>query len=332
MQVILPVAGKGTRMRPHTHTTPKPLVHVAGKPVIDYILDELKELDFVSDLVFITGYMGEEFEEYVRANYDFDMEFVEQETLDGSSGAVKLAEPYIEEDVLVIFTDTIFDVDLEMIEDCEDDGLIWGMEVEDYSRFGIMLTDDNGHLTEMKEKPDKPYTRLANIGMYYCKDYELMYECIQEQYEKGMKSDGEYNFPEAVGMMADRGEKFKVVEADGWYDTGKPETVLSSQRELLKERHKVSGVEDSKVRKYVYVEDGARVKNSVIGPNVSIAEGAVVKNSVVRDSIIGKDSRVEECSLHHSLIGDEALVFGVSGHVNVSDHSEVRVGEYEDNS
>ncbi len=332
MQVIIPVAGKGTRMRPHTHTTPKPLLHVAGKPVIDYILDDLEELDFVSSIVFITGHLGDKFKEHVTENYDFEMHFAEQKTLDGSSGAVKLAEPFIEEDVLVIFADTIFDVDLSDIEDCEVDGMIWGKKVEDYQRFGIMIKDDEGFLKDLKEKPDKPYTRLANIGMYYVKDYEMMYDCIHEQYEKDMKSKGEYNFPEVLGMMAQRGKKFEIAKVQGWYDAGKPKTVLSSQRELLKERHSVGHSKNSNINKPVYIEDGAQVRNSVIGPNVSVAEGALVENCVIEDSVIGSDAEVKDCRLSRSLIGDHALVEGVSGQVNISDHSEVVVGDYENNS
>lgn len=324
MQVILPVAGRGTRMRPHTHTDPKPLLRVAGKRVIDYILDELKELDFVEDITFITGYKGQKFKEYVTEQYDFEMHFEEQTTLDGSSGAIKLAEPHIHDDVLVIFTDTVFDLDLTVIPEVKADGIIWGKKVEDYSRFGIMLTDEQGYLTQMKEKPDKPYTRLANIGVYYVKNHELMYDCIHEQYDKDLKHKGEYNFPEALGMMADRGEKIKVMEADGWYDTGKPETTLASQAELLKKRHHARRAEESEIVGNVYIDDTATVKNCTIGPNVSVSENTVVENCQLENCVIGANSTLEDCELLDSLVGDHVTLKGVTGEVNVGDHSQIR--------
>ncbi len=323
MQVILPVAGRGTRMRPHTNTNPKPLLTVAGKKVIDYILDELRELDFVDDIVFITGYMGEKFEDYVQQYEEFEMSFVEQEELDGSAGAVKLARPFIDQDVLVIFTDTVFDVDLSIIPDVKADGVVWGQKVENYSRFGIMATDENDYLTDLKEKPNKPYSRLANIGVYYVRDHELMYDCIDEQYEKGMTKDGEYNFPETVGMMAENGEKIKVLEADGWYDTGKPGTTLASQEQLLQRRHKASRAEDSEIRGDVYIDDTATVKDCTIGPNVSICANTTVKNSTLQHCIVGEDAELRDCDLTDSIVGNEVELTGVQGSVNIGDHSSV---------
>ncbi|MFC1648958.1 sugar phosphate nucleotidyltransferase [Nanoarchaeota archaeon] len=330
MQVIIPVAGKGTRMRPHTHTIPKPLLHVAGKPVIDYILDELKELP-VSEVIFITGHLKEHFEEHMKATYDFKMRFIEQEVLDGTSGAIRLARDYIHEDVLIIFADTIFDSDLSILKNFPHDGAIWCSKVEDHRRWGIIITDDDGFMTKLIEKPDKPYTRLANIGMHYMKNYKLLFECIEEQYEKDLKAKGEYPLPEAHSMMCERGEKHKAIQVEGWYDTGKPETVLATQEVLLHRRHREGKTKKTEIIKPVYIEDGSDVEGCVIGPNVSIAKGAVVKNSVVKNSIIGVDSSVENCSLEESFVGDEAKVFGVSGKVNVGDHSEVVIGD-EDNT
>ena len=163
MKVVIPLAGKGTRLRPHTYVTPKPLLKVADKPVMSYILDDLKELG-VTEAVFITGYLKEKIEDYVRREYpDFTSHFVEQAVQNGTAGAVQLAEPFVDEDLLIIFVDTLFDADLSLVKRLPEDeaGVIWVKEVEDYQRFGVVVSDSDGYMQRIVEKPKDPISKMA---------------------------------------------------------------------------------------------------------------------------------------------------------------------------
>jgi glucose-1-phosphate thymidylyltransferase len=161
MKVIIPLAGKGTRLRPHTHTVPKPMLRVAGKPVMDYVMDDVAKLKDVQQVVYITGHLKEKVEAHANAHYKIPGVYVEQKVQDGTAGAVDLARPYVDQPVLIIFVDTIFDADLSIIETSTDDGIIWTKEVEDYQRFGVVVTDANGHMTKIVEKPSTPISRQA---------------------------------------------------------------------------------------------------------------------------------------------------------------------------
>lgn len=178
MKVIIPLAGKGTRLRPHTHVVPKPMLKVAGRPVMSYVMDDVLRLGNVEQVVYITGHLKEKVEAYARSTYQIPSVFVEQAVQDGTAGAVALAKPYIDAPVLIIFVDTIFDADLSIVKDSTDDGIIWTKEVEDYQRFGVVVTDANGHMTKIVEKPKEPISKRANIGLYYIRNWQLLLEGI----------------------------------------------------------------------------------------------------------------------------------------------------------
>ena len=177
MQVIIPLAGKGTRLRPHTHLVPKPMLKVAGRPVMDWVMDRLDGLD-VSELIFITGHLKEQVEAYARARYPIPSRFIEQKVQDGTAGAVNLARPYVREPVLIIFVDTVFEADLTLINRTDADGIIWAKEVEDYQRFGVVVTDEQGYMTRIVEKPNEPISKLANIGLYYIRAVDSLWQGI----------------------------------------------------------------------------------------------------------------------------------------------------------
>ena len=178
MKVIIPLAGKGTRLRPHTHITPKPMMKVAGKPVMSYVLDELQELGNVEQIIYITGHLKEKVEEFARAEIDIPSVFIEQKVQDGTAGAIALAKTYVDQPVLIIFVDTIFDADLSMVKSVDADGIIWVKEVEDYQRFGVVVTDKDGNMTKIVEKPKTPISKRANIGLYYIRNWKLLFEGI----------------------------------------------------------------------------------------------------------------------------------------------------------
>ncbi len=326
MKVIIPLAGKGTRLRPHTHITPKPMLKVAGKPVMAYILDDLKALGNVSQIIYITGHLKEKVEAYVRAEYDFPSVFVEQAVQDGTAGAVKLAQPYVDEPVLIIFVDTIFDADLRVVNSTEADGIIWTKEVEDYQRFGVVVTDPNGYMTKIVEKPKTPISKRANIGLYYVRDWKLMYEGI-DWVLKQPKNQGEYFLTDAFQYMIEHGARIKVLDVAGWYDAGKIETLLDTNRVMIEKQRRGGSTQvgaDVHVVEPVHVEDGVTISDSQIGPNVAIGAGSVIEKSTLRDTIVGDGATIRHSTLKNSLIGDAAVVEGFNGELTVSDHCEVR--------
>src|SRR5687767_2350152 len=165
MKVIIPLAGKGTRLRPHTHLVPKPMLKIAGKPVIDYVMDDLAKLGNVEEVIYITGHLKEKVEAYTRAKYPWKSVFIEQKEQRGTADAIALARPYVDQPVMIIFVDTIFDADLNVVNDVKADGIIWVKEVEDYQRFGVVVADKDGFMTRIVEKPKEPISKRANIGL-----------------------------------------------------------------------------------------------------------------------------------------------------------------------
>jgi glucose-1-phosphate thymidylyltransferase len=325
VKVIIPLAGKGTRLRPHTHTTPKPMLRVAGKPVMEYILDDLQRLGGVEQIVYITGHLKDTVEQYVRDGARFPSEFVEQVVQNGTASAVELAHRFVDQPVLIIFVDTIFDADLSIINRTDADGIIWTKEVEDYQRFGVVVTDAAGNMTQIIEKPSTPVSKRANIGLYYIRNWKLLYEGIAEVMRRPTNK-GEYYLTDAFQYMIDHGAKLRVVDVAGWYDAGKLDTVLDTNRVMLEKgraRRPPLVPAGSRIIDPVYLEDGVVLRNATVGPNVSVSAGAVLEKSTVRDSIIGAGATITDCALHDSMVGDGAVLSNVRGAVSVGDNGEV---------
>ena len=327
MKVIIPLAGKGTRLRPHTHLTPKPMLKIAGKPVIDYVMDDLKRLGGVDEVIYITGHLKGEVEAYARAHYPWKAVFIEQTEQLGTAHAVGLAKAHIDQPVMIIFVDTIFDADLGVIPKTNADGIIWVKEVEDYQRFGVVVTDADGNMTKIIEKPSTPVSKRANIGLYYIKNWKSLLESL-EWVMKQPPNKGEFYLTDAFQRMIDRGAKIKVEDVEGWYDAGKIDTLLETNRIMLEKRRmarKPSGLPaDAKIVDPVYIEDGVTIRRSTVGPNVSISAGAVIEDSTVRDTIVGQNSRIVKSSLHDSVVGNHVVLQGFSGDATVGDHSELK--------
>lgn len=326
MKVIIPLAGKGTRLRPHTHTVPKPMLRVAGKPVMDYVMEDVAKLGNVEQVVYITGHLRDAVEKHAREMYKIPGVFVEQKVQDGTAGAVELARPFIDQPVLIIFVDTIFDADLSIINDSPDDGIIWTKEVEDYQRFGVVVTDDNGHMAQIVEKPSTPISKRANIGLYYIKNWQLLYEGIAHVL-KQPTNKGEYYLTDAFQYMIEKGAKIRVVDVAGWYDAGKLDTLLDTNRVMLEKGRALlptRGLKNVEIVDPVRIEDGARVTDCILGPNVVIGKDSVVSNCTMRDTIIGEKATISSCVLTDSMVGDRVTVEGVSGSVSLGDDTEVR--------
>jgi glucose-1-phosphate thymidylyltransferase len=323
MHAIIPVAGVGSRLRPHTYTLPKVLLNVAGKPILGHILDKLLE-EGVTSATIIVGYMSDKVEEYVRANYSFDVEFVEQHTREGLGHAIYLANDALQGGpVLIILGDTIFDVDLKPVLTGEHSSL--GVKyVDDPRRFGVVEMK-GGYVSHLVEKPEVPPTNLAIVGLYFIKNPRLLSESLTELVNRDQRTRGEYQLTDALQMMIEAGEKFTTFNVDGWFDCGKPETLLATNRHLLEQRaleRKIPGVV---INPPVHISPSAQITDSIIGPHATIADGAVVSNSIIRDSIVGDTAIVDQVILNESIIGNEAHVRGSSRRINIGANSELHL-------
>lgn len=329
MKAVIPLAGKGTRLRPQTYHTPKPLLRVGGRPVMSYILDDLRALG-IEEIVFVIGYLGEVVKEYMAKEYpDLRPRYVVQEVQDGTAGAVHLTRPYVDEEVLIVFVDTLFEADLGLIRTLGPEwaGIIWAKEVEDYQRFGVVVTDAGQAMVRIVEKPKEPISRLANIGLYYIRDHDLLFRGIEHTLAQPPGPGGEFFLTDAFQYMVDHGARILTAPVQGWYDCGKPETLLATNEHLL--RNGRGGVapsaflEGARLHEPVRIEEGARVEDSTLGPNVTVEAGARIRGSSIRNSLIGPGAVVEGCVLRDSLVGGSAVVRNFHGKVSLADHSLV---------
>lgn len=329
MKAVIPLAGKGTRLRPHTHRTPKPLVKVGGRPVMSYILDDLLEHG-IREIVFIVGYLQDVIRAYIEEEYpQITAYYRVQEVQDGTAGAVKLAQPHIDGEVLILFVDTLFDADLGLMSRLDEAyaGVIWAKEVEDYQRFGVIVTRDDRTMERIVEKPKEPVSKLANIGLYYIRDHELLFRGVDHALDKKPGPGGEFYLTDAFQYMVDHGARILTAPVEGWYDCGKPETLLETNAHLLStSRGGVDDgatVEDAEIVGPVRIEAGATVRGGRIGPNVTLEREARVEGSTLSDCIIGARSTIRDARLHDSLVGSDATLSSFRGRVNVADDSYV---------
>jgi glucose-1-phosphate thymidylyltransferase len=327
MKVVIPLAGFGTRLRPHTYTKPKPLVNVAGKPVLGHILDKLVGLE-VEEIVFVVGYLGEQIENYVETHYQFNTRYVEQKEMLGQAHAIFLARDFLPDSGLIIFVDTIFETDLSHLGDVDADGVIYVKEVEDPRRFGVVVLED-GRITRLIEKPTSAEHNLAVIGLYYIQDMPWLMEAIGQLMERGITTGGEFYLADALQLMVDDSARLIAQPVEVWKDCGKPETVLETNRYLLTHGRGNSDqvtTQDSLLIPPVHIDSTACIVHSIVGPHVTIAPRCEVRNSVVRDSVIDEGARIFDTMLEQSLIGKEALVKGRYHMLNVGDSSSVDLG------
>ena len=329
MKIILPVAGKGTRLRPQTQTKAKSLVHVAGKTVLEHIINRLNHL-WTTEYIFITDENGWQISDFMEYRFPaLYCRYVVQKEQKGPAHAVSLAAPFIEEgdDLLIVFNDTIFDTDLSQIDafcaGC--DGLIYSKVVEDYQRFGVNVVND-GFITAMVEKPDSPVSKLAQVGLYYLKDGSAFMQYLKQAIADGEMIKGEYYLPAVFMRMIQDGRTFKAPEIDAWLDCGKPETLLESNSYLLTGRHHIHGSAiDSVLIEPVHIEKGAVVRGCILGPNVSVAAGSVIETSIVRNSIINGKSHIKNMILQNSILGDEVHLTSSARCMNIGDHSSIEM-------
>lgn len=321
IRAIIPVAGIGTRLRPHTYTLPKVLLNVAGKPILGHILDRIK-LEGISKVTFIVGYLGDKVKEFVEENYNFDAEFINQDEQKGLGHAIYIAkETFGQDELLIILGDTVFDVDLHKMLSSKYSAL--GVkEVEDPKRFGVAIVESD-YITKLVEKPETPISKLAIVGLYYIKNSNLLANCLDEIIQKDIRTKDEYQLTDALQLMIEKGEKFVPFLVEGWFDCGKPETLLSTNHHLLEKLNNTEKIDGVTIIKPVYISPKSIVENSIIGPYTTINDGAVIKNSIIVNSIIGVNAVVENEILRDSIIGNNTTIKGQFRKLNTGDSTEI---------
>lgn len=330
MKAIIPVAGAGTKLRPHTYTQPKALIPIAGKTILSFIVDQLHEAG-IKEFIFIVGYLGEKIQEYVHQTYpNLTTHFVYQNERQGTGHAIELTKNIVGNDeVFVTLGDTICEFDVKEV--LESPYSMLGVKkVDDPRNFGVASIDDDGFIEQVVEKPAIPKSNMALVGLYKIKETNFLYDCLHHIFTQNIKTLGEYNLTDALECMIARGAKFQSFKVKNWFDCGKKETLLESNATLLK---KFGGkidpsakLENTIIIPPVSIGVGCILKNAIIGPHVSIGANTNIQFSIVRDSIIGSYTHLYEVVLDNSLIGSDASVKGLSRSLNIGDNTEIDFG------
>ncbi len=331
MKAIIPVAGIGTRLRPHTHTQPKALIPIAGKPILAHIVENLIDAG-ITDFVFIIGYLGDKIEEYIQKNYPkITANFIIQTTGKGVGHAIWLAKDLVKkgnDEILIVFGDTIADVDLKKIIS-EPANLLGIKKVDDPRQFGVAEIDGDGFITRMVEKPAIPKSNLALVGIYKIKDSVALLDELDNNISQKKTTHNEFTLTDAMMNMMDKGYKFKSFDVANWFDCGKKDILLETNSTLLKRLNYDTTkykFENTIIIPPVFIGDDCKISNCIIGPNVSIGESAILNYAIVKESIIGPFAQIEYAILEKSLIGNDATLCGNKQSLNIGDSTEINFG------
>ncbi len=330
MKAIIPVAGAGTKLRPHTYTQPKALIPIAGKTILSFIVDQLHDSG-IQEFIFIVGHLGEKIQDYVQQTYPgLTTHFVYQNERQGTGHAIELTKNIVGDDeVFVVLGDTICEYDIQEVLQSPY-SMLGVKKVDDPRNFGVATINEEGFIDNVVEKPAIPKSNLALVGLYKIKESNFLYECLQHIYNENITTQGEYNLTDALDCMIKRGAKFQSFKVKSWYDCGKKESLLESNATLLKKfGGNVNEIHDFKntiIIPPVSIAAGCTISNSIIGPHVAIGANTTIQQSIIRDSIIGSYTNLFEVVLDNSLIGSDASVKGLSRSLNIGDNTEIDFG------
>ncbi len=333
LKIVIPMAGWGTRMRPHTWSKPKPLIGVAGKPSFDHLMDMFKTVPDPqnTEYIFIIGpFLGEQIPVYVKKHYPHvKAHYIVQEEMKGQSHTVWLARHLLSGPMILVFSDTLLETDFGFLAEEKSDGVAWVKPVPDPRRFGVAELNEQGNIQRLIEKPQSMENNLAVVGCYYFKHGEELVSAVNEQIKRGIQLKGEFFLVDAINIMIDNGAQMRTNSVDIWLDTGTIEATLDTNKYMLEhgrdnseESSKRSGVT---VIPPVYIHPTARVQDSVIGPHVSISLDCEVEGCVIRDSILDDGAAVSDSVLNRSFIGRSARVEGQPKTINIGDNSSVQI-------
>jgi glucose-1-phosphate thymidylyltransferase len=329
MKAVIPVAGTGKMLRPHTHTQPKPLLPVAGKPILGHIVERLLAAG-LDDFVFVLGYMGEKIRQYVETEYAQQARctYIQQEPRMGPGHAIWLCRDLVgQEPIFIVFGDTIVDADLRgmIAQPCSVVGV---QEVDDPSSFGIAITNEQGRIVSMTEKPLIPKSQLALVGVYCIRETEALFEALQWLIDNGRRSHHEYHLTDALMRLIDLGICIQTQKVRNWFDCGQVDALLKTNRVLLDQQAALPlpAFEDVVIVPPVHIAAGCTIRRSVIGPHVAIAEHAHIEDSVVADSILGAYATLQSIVLRHSIVGNDAQLIGRHQRINIGENTVIDFG------
>lgn len=332
MKIIVPMAGRGSRLRPHTLTVPKPLVPVAGKPIVHRLVEDIAALsdEKIDEIAFVIGDFGDAVEKElveVAESLGAKGSIYHQEEALGTAHAIYCAEPSLRGKTIVAFADTLFRADFRL--DTNSDGTIWVNKVDDPSAFGVVKLSNDGAITDFIEKPKDFVSDLAIIGIYYFKEGETLRDEIKYLLDNDIRDRGEFQITDALENMKNKGLRFEPGEVIEWLDCGNRHATVHSNMRVLEfdpsskgERNNVT-ITDSVVVEPCYIGNNVTISNSVVGPHVSIGEGTKIDASVVRNTIIQKDADIRNLNAEASMIGSHAKVNGTLADLSVGDYNEI---------
>jgi glucose-1-phosphate thymidylyltransferase len=330
MKAIIPVAGAGTKLRPHTYTQPKALIPLAGKTILSIIVDQLLEAG-LDEFIFVVGYLGDKIQDYVKAKYPaLKAHFVYQNDRQGIGHALKLTRHIVNGDeMFVVLGDTICEYDVKSVIDSPS-SMLGVKKVDDPRDFGVAEMDGEGIVAHVVEKPQIPKSNMALVGIYKIKETEMLFDCLDANINQGLRTYGEYSITDAIDCMIKKGAEFKIFKVQSWFNCGKKETILESNATLLKkfgtEIQPIDAFENTVLIQPVSIGAGCTIKNSIIGPNVSIGENTVVDYSIIKSSIIGSFSNLFDIVLDYSLIGSDTSIRGETRTLNIGDNTNIDLG------
>ena len=334
-KIVIPMAGWGTRMRPHTFSKPKPLVSVAGKTAFEHLMDMFKTMPNPGNLeyIFIVGpFLGElQIPAFINENYpDIKAHYIVQHEMKGQSHAMWLAREYLHGPMLMVFSDTLIETDFSFLAQETADSVAWVMPVPDPRRFGVAEVGEHGFVTRFIEKPQTTENNLVVVGCYYFKESQELIAAVEEQFTRNLTLKNEFFLADAISIMIEQGARVRTHKIDTWLDTGTIEATLDTNKILLDQLG--SNIEsftsnNVQIVEPVAIGKGAKIFNSTIGPHASIGANCKIENSAITESILEPGSEIQDSALHRSLIGRQARVKGRGdGHIsqlNVGDNSEV---------
>jgi glucose-1-phosphate thymidylyltransferase len=330
MKAIIPVAGAGTKLRPHTYTQPKALIPLAGKTILSINVDQLHEAG-INEFVFIVGYLGEKIQDYMKTKYpELSCQYIFQNERKGTAHAIDLTKKFINNDeVFIALGDTICEYNIREVLDSPF-SMLGVKKVDDPRDFGVAEIDDKGFITKVEEKPSIPKSNMALVGLYRIKDSKLLFDCLENIITKGIKSNNEFNLTDALQCMIKGGAQFKSFKVENWFDCGRKESLLQSNSILL-EKFGGAIAEPNNFENTIFIPpvsiaEGCDIKNSIIGPHVAMGEHTIIHSSIIKESIIGSFSKLFDVMLDDSLIGNDTEVIGETRSLNIGDNTEIDLG------
>jgi len=329
MKAIIPVAGVGTKLRPHSYTQPKALIPLAGKTILGIIVDQLKEAG-IEEFIFVVGHLGEKIENFIKGHYpELIAHYVQQIDRQGVGQAILLTRELVGDDeIFIVLGDTICEYDIQSVIQ-ENKTMIGLRKVEDPRDFGVAEVNENGCIERVVEKPQIPKSNLALVGIYKIKESAALFHCLENNISQGLRSHGEYSLTDALDCMIGQGVVMKSFKVENWFDCGRKETLLESNALLLKKFSPVVNAaqfQNTVIIPPVSIGPDCQISNAVIGPNVAIGENTVINSSVLKESIIGSFSTIQDIVISDSVVGSDTLLKGESRSLNVGDNTSIDLG------